>query len=212
MTSIAVLGAGTVARTLATGLAAAGHRVTVACRRPADIAQEWGEPDITVTALDDVPPAAVAINALPGSVALDVLRPLAFRLVGAVLLDVANAVHVGPDAFASALCHPGGSLAERLAAVLPDTAVVKSLNTLGPAELMTDPGSLTVPPTAFLSGDDPAAKRTVTGLLTDLGRAGEWIVDLGDLTTARFTESFILLARPLVAAVGPRPFGLTVAR
>jgi predicted dinucleotide-binding enzyme len=118
----------------------------------------------------------------------------------------------GPDGFAESLLHPGSSLAEELQRALPGTRVVKTLNTLGPAQAMVEPGALSTPPSAFLSGDDDAAKRVVTALLGDLGWRPEWVVDLGDLATARVTEAFVLLVRPLVRALGPVPFGLAVAR
>jgi predicted dinucleotide-binding enzyme len=90
--------------------------------------------------------------------------------------------------------------------------VVKTLNTIGPAEAMVTPGALAAPPSAFVSGDDEAARRVVAALLTDLGWHPEWIIDLGGLATARVTEAFVLLVRPLVQALGPVPFGLAVAR
>jgi hypothetical protein len=49
-------------------------------------------------------------------------------------------------------------------------------------------------------------------LLADLGWRPEWIIDLGGLGTARVTEAFVLLVRPLVRALGPVPFALSVAR
>jgi predicted dinucleotide-binding enzyme len=76
---------------------------------------------------------------------------------------------------------------------------------------MITPGTLATPPSAFLSGDDDAAKQVVGGLLGDLGWRPEWIIDLGGLRTARVTEAFVLLVRPLVQALGPVPFGLAVA-
>ncbi|WP_432824836.1 hypothetical protein [Dactylosporangium sp. CA-092794] len=69
-----------------------------------------------------------------------------------------------------------------------------------------------VPPSTFLCGDDPGAKRTVTGLLAGLGWAPEWIVGLGGVANAWWPESFVLMVRPLVAALGPVPFALAVAR
>jgi 8-hydroxy-5-deazaflavin:NADPH oxidoreductase len=44
---------------------------------------------------------------------------------------------------------------------------------------MTNPKALSGPSTVFLSGDDPAAKQTVAGLLTDLGWPREYQLDLG---------------------------------
>jgi len=212
MRSIAVLGTGTVGATLATAFTAAGHAVTAGSRDPGRRAASWTTPVPLAGVAEAAAHADVVVNATPGHGSVDLLRPLAPQLAGAVLVDVANAVEQGPDGFASALRYPGSSLAEELQRALPDTRVVKTLNTIGPAEAMVTPGALATAPSAFLSGDDGAARQLVAGLLTDIGWRPEWIIDLGDLTTARVTEAFVLLVRPLVHALGPVPFGLAVAR
>lgn len=210
--TIAVLGTGNVGTTLATALAGAGHAVTAGSRDPGHRAAGWTAPVPLAGLAEAAAPADVVINATPGHESVDLLRPLAPQLAGTVLVDVANAVEFGADGFATALRYPGSSLAEELQRALPDTRVVKTLNTLGPAEAMVTPGALATPPSAFLSGDDDAARQVVAGLLGDLGWRRDWIIDLGGLTTARVTEAFVLLVRPLVQALGPVPFGLAVAR
>jgi 8-hydroxy-5-deazaflavin:NADPH oxidoreductase len=209
---IAVLGTGNVGTTLATALAEAGHRVTAGSRDPARRAAGWTTPVPLAGLADAARSAEVVVNATPGRDSLALLRPLAPQLAGKVLVDVANAVEQGPDGFAVALDHPGSSLAEELQRALPATRVVKTLNTLGPASAMVDPAALSTPPSAFLSGDDGAAKQVVAALLADLGWPPGWIIDLGGLPTARVTEAFVLLVGPLVRALGPVPFGLAVAR
>ena len=210
--TIAVLGTGAVGTTLATALAAAGHAVTAGSRDPHRRAASWTVPVPLAGLAEAAAQADVVVNATPGSESIDLLQPLAPQLAGAVLVDVANAVVQGPDGFATSLRYPGSSLAEELQRALPDTRVVKTLNTIGPAEAMVTPGALATPPSAFLSGDDGAARQLVAGLLADAGWRPEWIIDLGDLTTARVTEAFVLLVRPLVHALGPVPFGLAAAR
>lgn len=213
MTTIAVLGSGAVGTVLAGGLAARGHSVTIGSRDPRGRASvlRAGPPVAVAGLAEAVASAEVVVNATPGRHSVAALRPLADALDGAVLVDVANAVEQGADGFASTLVYPDTSLAEELQRTLPGTRVVKTLNTLGPAAVMADPASLPAPPSAFLSGDDRDAKATVTALLVDLGWPPGWIVDLGDITTARFTEAFVLLVRPLIHALGPVPFGLAVA-
>jgi hypothetical protein len=213
MTStIAVLGTGNVGAVLAGALARAGHSVTAGSRDPARRAAGWNVP-VPLTGLAEASEQSdVVVNATPGHESVDLLRPLAPQLAGAVLVDVANAVELGPDGFATSLLYPGSSLAEELQRMLPDTRVVKTLNTVGPAEAMVTPGALATPPSAFLSGDDDAARQVVAAVLGDLGWRSEWIIDLGCLATARVTEAFVLLVRPLVRALGPVPFGLAVAR
>ncbi len=209
---VAVLGTGNVGTTIATALARAGHAVTAGSRDPGRRAAGWAAPVPLAGLAEAAERAEVVVNATPGRESVELLRPLAPQLAGTVLVDVANAVEQGADGFALSLRYPEASLAEELQRALPDTRVVKTLNTLGPAEVMVAPAALATPPSAFLSGDDEAAKRVVAALLGDLGWHPEWIIDLGGLPTARVTEAFVLLVRPLVQALGPVPFGLTVAR
>ncbi len=195
MTVIGILGAGNVARALAPALSGAGHDVRVGTRA-----------DLPATAAA----ADVVINALPGVVSVDTLGSIGAALTGKVLVDVANAVDVGADGFASRRLYP--NLAAEIQRVLPGTRVVKALNTVGPAALMAAPASLAAPPSTFLCGDDPAAKRTVSALLADLGWRPEQIIDLGGVANAWWPESFVLVVRPLIAALGPVPFALAIAR
>jgi predicted dinucleotide-binding enzyme len=210
--TIAVLGTGAVGTTLATALAGAGYAVTAGSRDPGRRAATWTAPVPLAGLADAAKHADLVVNATPGHASVDLLRPLAPQLAGVVLVDVANAVEQGPDGFASSLRYPASSLAEELQRALPDTRVVKTLNTIGPAEAMVTPGALATPPSAFLSGDDGAARQLVAAVLADMGWRPEWIIDLGGLATARVTEAFMLLVRPLVHALGPVPFGLAVAR
>ncbi|MFD3482061.1 NADPH-dependent F420 reductase [Streptomyces sp. NPDC058665] len=212
MTTIAVLGSGSVARALADPWSDAGHTIVVGSRDPGRTAAERPLPGVHVTGLPDAARAAdLVVNALPGTASLDVLTALAPHLAGKVLVDVANAVETDAQGFASATLYPGGSLAEEIQRAVPAVHVVKTLNTVH-VSLMAAPCTLTTPPSAFLSGDDPGARRTVGALLTDLGWPPEWIVDLGDLRTARAPEAFPLLVGSLVRAWGPVPFAMSVAR
>ncbi|MFE5763986.1 NADP oxidoreductase, partial [Streptomyces sp. NPDC056492] len=76
----------------------------------------------------------------------------------------------------------------------------------------TAPATLTQPPTAFLSGEDPLAKQTVRELLTDLGWRKEWITDLGGIRTARAAEAAILFVPHVIRSTGFTPFAISIAR
>ncbi|MBW8802215.1 MAG: NAD(P)-binding domain-containing protein [Streptomyces sp.] len=213
MTSIGILGAGRVGANLAGKLSAAGHHVTVGGRRSEDTARTAGlAPRI---AFADQRTAArtadVVINATPGDSSLERLTDLRADLVGKILIDVSNATRDDGDGLPGELCYPGSSLAEKLQAALPDTHVVKTLNTML-FTVMTAPEALATPPTAYLSGDDEHAKRTVTGLLGDLGWRPERIEDLGDITTARATEAMILVVPHILRRHGFKPFAVSLAR
>ncbi|WP_232662402.1 NADPH-dependent F420 reductase [Pseudonocardia sp. TRM90224] len=204
MHTTSIIGSGAVAAALAGRLAATGHRVVVGTRsleRAHDLPAEVT--DIATAAAA----APIVVSALPGAVAVDVLAPLREELAGRTLVDVGNAVRTGPDGFASELRYPGGSLAARLQEALPATRVVKALNTLGPPSMMVDPPAAA---STFLCGDDGSAKAEVTTWLADLGWSPRQVIDLGGVATAWWPESFVMMVRPLVAALGPVPFALAV--
>ncbi|MFD9102483.1 NADPH-dependent F420 reductase [Streptomyces virginiae] len=198
MNHIAVLGNGRVGSNLAAALTRAGHQVTVADRTPG-------------AAAEAARTARIVINATPGAGSLERLAALREELRGKILVDVSNATTDGPDGLPADLLHPGSSLAEQLQEALPETNVVKTLNTML-FSVMTAPAALTQPPTAFLSGEDPQAKQTVLELLTDLGWQREWITDLGGIRTARATEAAILFVPHVIRAAGFAPFALSIAR
>ncbi|WP_030208758.1 NADPH-dependent F420 reductase [Streptomyces sp. NRRL S-87] len=215
MTSIGILGAGRVGTNLARKLSEAGHHVVLGRRRP---------PEGTAAATEGTGPrvafadqrttartAEIVINATPGDSALDRLASLRNELAGKILVDVSNATRTAADGLPGDLCYPGSSLAEKLQTALPDTRVVKTLNTML-FTVMTAPQALATPPTAYLSGNDEHAKETVTGLLRDLGWQPAWIENLGDITTARATEAMILLVPHILRRDGFEPFAVTVAR
>ncbi|MFG2847098.1 NADPH-dependent F420 reductase [Kitasatospora sp. NPDC048296] len=198
MTTIAVLGNGRVGGNLAAALTRAGHQVTVADREPG-------------AAANAARTAEVVINATPGASSLERLVALREELQGKILVDVSNATTDGPDGLPADLLYPGSSLAEQLQEALPGTSVVKTLNTML-FPVMTAPSTLTQPPTAFLSGEDPQAKQTVRELLTGLGWHTEWIADLGGIRTARATEAAILFVPHVIRSSGFTPFAISIAR
>jgi hypothetical protein len=209
--TIGILGAGRVGSTLATGFAASGHDVIVGTRdgaRPSD----WKGPDGVRfadhrgTARD----AAVVFNATPGDTAVERLRGLRFELADKVLVDLSNALNHGQDGESETLIYPNSSVAEHLQEALPDTAVVKALNTML-FPVMVNPKATSKPPVVFLSGNDEQAKKTVAGLLGTVGWRDDWIVDLGDVRTARGPEAFLLFVPSLFRINGFVPFAMTVA-
>ncbi|MFE2250061.1 NADPH-dependent F420 reductase [Streptomyces lavendulae] len=198
MTTIAVLGNGRVGGNLAAALTRAGHEVTVADRAPG-------------AAADAARTARIVINATPGDGSLERLAALREELHGKILVDVSNATVDGPDGLPADLVYPGSSLAEQLQEALPETRVVKTLNTML-FPVMTAPAALTQSPTAFLSGEDPLAKQTVLELLVDLGWNKDWITDLGGIRTARATEAAILFVPHVIRSSGFTPFAISIAR
>jgi hypothetical protein len=154
--------------------------------------------------------AAVVFNATPGDTAVARLGELRAELAGKVLVDIANALKRGENGDPETLLYPNSSLAEHLQQALPDTKVVKTLNTMT-FLVMANPEVTSAPPSVFMSGDDEQAKATVAGLLGDLGWHQDWIIDLGDVRTARGPEAFLLLVPQIIGARGFIPFAMTIA-
>ncbi|WP_037861464.1 NADPH-dependent F420 reductase [Streptomyces sp. NRRL S-340] len=198
MTTIAVLGNGRVGGNLATALTQAGHEVTAVDRTPG-------------AAASAARTARIVINATPGAGSLDRLTALREELRGKILVDVSNATVDGPDGLPADLIYPGSSLAEQLQQALPETRVVKTLNTML-FPVMTAPAALAQTPTVFLSATDPEAKQVVRGLLADLGWKREWITDLGGIETARATEAAILFVPHVIRSSGFAPFAISITR
>ncbi|TWV34396.1 NADP oxidoreductase [Streptomyces misionensis] len=215
MTSIGILGAGRVGANLADKLASSGHHVVLGRRSPKERTEapvHGNNPGISFADQRTTARTSdIVINATPGDSSLDRLTGLRAELAGKILVDVSNATTDADDGLPGALCYPGSSLAEQLQAALPDTRVVKTLNTML-FMVMTAPASLATPPTVYLSGDDEHAKKAVTGMLGDLGWQPSWIEDLGDITTARATEAMILVVPHVLRRRGFQPFAVSLAR
>jgi predicted dinucleotide-binding enzyme len=81
------------------------------------------------------------------------------------------------------------SLMERIQKRIPDARVVKAFNSIGSA-FMYKPKFPDGTPTMFICGNDDAAKKTVTDLLTKFG----WeTVDMGKVESARAIEPLCML-------------------
>jgi 8-hydroxy-5-deazaflavin:NADPH oxidoreductase len=211
---IAVLGTGTVGRALAGRLTELGHTVTMGTRDPDATAarDEGGVPGTTLAAFADaVVDAELVVNATGGAVTLDVLAGIGpAALAGRVLVDISNPLDFSAG-FPPSLSVPDtDSLGEQVQRALPDTRVVKTLNTMT-AAVMVHPelvggGDHTV----FLSGDDAGAKELVAGLLTELGHTD--VLDLGGIETARGVEMYLPLWLRTMAALGTAQFQVKVVR
>jgi 8-hydroxy-5-deazaflavin:NADPH oxidoreductase len=209
---LSILGAGHVGGTLAGALAAKGHEVVVGHRKPPERAAPRPGPEVRHISLAEAAGAStVVVHATPGDTALETLAALREPLRGKVLLDVSNATVRQPNGLPGGLMYPNDSLAEKLQAALPETRVVKSLNTML-FTVMANPRSLSSPPTAFVSGNDQDAKAQVVALLVELGWPKEWLMDLGGIESARATEALILMAPYIIRRSGFAPFALTVVR
>lgn len=212
MSVICILGAGRVASVLAAGLSAAGHRVQIGTRHPDRPAKNWSGPSVAMTDPESaIAGADFVINATPGETSVAFLANLSNELCGKILVDVSNAVRRDARGMPAGLAYPDGSVAEELQKALPQTKVVKTLNTMM-FVIMAAPQRLTNMPSAFLSGNDARAKAAVRRLLADLNWPDAAIEDLGTIESARGPEAFMHFVPHLFARDGMVPFALSITR
>jgi predicted dinucleotide-binding enzyme len=203
---IGILGTGPVGKTMAAKLAGLGHGVFVGTRDPgATLARTapdtFGNPPFRVwheqhanigfgTFADAAAYGELVINATSGTGSLEALKAAgAENLAGKILVDIANPLDFSRGMPPSLTVCNTDSLGEQIQRAFPDTRVVKTLNTMN-IYVMIEPRQLAGGDhTVFISGNDNAAKQSVTELLRTFG--WEDIVDLGDITTARGSEMML---------------------
>ena len=213
---ISVLGTGDVGRQLASKLVAVGHEVKLGSRtadneKAASWATDTGERASHGTFADSAEFGEIVLNCTAGAVSLQVLESAGKgALAGKILIDVSNPLDFskGFPPFLS-VCNTD-SVGEQIQAAFPDTKVVKTLNTVA-NHIMVDPSLVPGPHHLFVSGNDAEAKAEVTKLLKE---AFGWqeVIDLGDITTARGTEAWLLLWTRLFGALGSPDFNLAIVR
>jgi predicted dinucleotide-binding enzyme len=198
---IAVLGTGTVGRTLAGKLRELGHEVAVGSRTEKADAVEFA---------DAAAGAELVVNATAGTASLEALHAAgAENLAGKVLLDVSNALDFSRGRPPRLSVCNDDSVGEQIQREFPDTRVVKSLNTVN-ASVMVDPSLVPGEHSVFVNGNDDGAKAQIRELLMSFGWPESSIVDLGDISTARGAEMYLALWLRLFAAVQTPNFNIRV--
>ncbi|MCU0295642.1 MAG: NAD(P)-binding domain-containing protein [Candidatus Nanopelagicales bacterium] len=208
---IAILGTGTVGRTLARALSGLGHQVQVGTR---DVTvTQAREPaayeGLSLLAYSDAAAGAeLVINATAGTASMAALQAAGEQnLAGRTLLDVSNALDFSGGFPPSLFVKDTDSLGEQIQRAFPEAHVVKTLNTMN-AEVMVNPGLLATPTAVFLSGDHAGAKQQARTLLEGFG--WEHIIDLGGITTARGVEMMLPMWLNLMSALGSATFNWAV--
>lgn len=189
-----VLGSGMVAQAISARLAELGHDVVIGTR-DAEKLKGWQSSNQRVkigSFAETARHGEMVFNATNGAASLQALAMAgAENLNGKILVDVSNPLDF-TNGFPPSLFVCGtDSLAEQIQRAFPDTRVVKTLNTVT-ARIMVYPQEVAGGDHhIFISANDADAKGQVTELL----RAFGWIniFDLGDLSTARGTEAYLLL-------------------
>lgn len=195
---IGVLGTGGVGETIAGKLIELEHEVMMGSRSASnEKAVAWVRKAGSRASAGTFEQAAafgeLLFNCTQGAASLDVLRAARpENLDRKVLIDVSNPLDFSKGMPPTLFVSNSDSLGEQIQREFPGVKVVKALNTMW-AGLMVNPRLLPDDHTVFLSGNDAGAKDRVAELLRTFGWHSDEIFDLGDITTARGTESWLLL-------------------
>lgn len=226
---IGILGAGIVGQTIGAKLVSQGHDVMIGTRDPKEMDKprgmggmgaplgKWlqgpGKGASVGTFAEAARHGDLIIHSTAGEIALEAIRMAGKEnLHGKVILDTSNDLDLshGFPPSTRATDYPTGSMAVKLQKALPDSHVVKSLNTMT-AYIMVDPKQLAGGNhTVFISGNDPGAKRKVTELLQSWG--WEDIFDTGDINTSTGPEMLFALWTKAFGRLGMVPFNFKVVR
>lgn len=191
-----ILGSGIVGRVLASAFLKEGHDVMLGTR---DITKEevvkWKAENPTAqtgTFEQTAAFADVIVLATGGAITKNAIALAGTaNFTGKVVIDATNPIAAaapenGVLKFFTSLDH---SLMEQIQEQLPEAHVVKAFSCVGNA-FMYKPDFGGIKPTMFICGNDDAAKKTVTEILTSFGWETE---DMGKMEAARAIEPLCML-------------------
>lgn len=178
MSTIGILGAGSVGRALGRTLLSAGVEARYGVRDPDTLE---GLPGPTGSPGEVVAACSVLFLAVPAAAAVDALGS-ADDLGGKTVVDCTNPLRWSEGPVWSP--PPQGSVAEALAEAYPGARIVKGFNHFG-VEIQQDPNMPSGPADALFASDDPVAKQQVMDLAR---RMGFRALDAGPLRNAGLLE------------------------
>jgi predicted dinucleotide-binding enzyme len=213
--NIGVLGTGVVGQTIGSKLVQLGHDVMMGSRDEANPkAVAWtkqeGQHALFGTFANAAAFGEIIFNCTNGSASLDALHQAgAGNMKGKILIDTANPIDYTSEIWTLTVCNTD-SLGEQIQRAFPETRVVKTLNTIN-CDVMVDPNRLLEKTDVFISGNSADAKASVIKILHD------WfgwrsMIDLGDITTSRGVEMYVVLWRNFRQATSSQRFNIKVVR
>ncbi len=202
---IAIIGAGNMARGIATRALAGDHAVTLTAKdhaKAVELAEQLEASAVgaaSVNAAESksaVADAEIVVLAVPFAAAKQIVADYGTQLDGKIVIDISNPVNASFDALT---VEPGTSAAEEIAKLAaPGAHIVKAFNTTFAGTLVVgqvDGISLDV----FIAADDDGARKQVAALVESGGLNP---VDVGTLSNARALEGFQLLHMALQLSGG----------
>ena len=213
---IAVFGTGMVGNTIGSKLIALGHEVKMGSRtagnqKAVEWAQGAGARASEGTFADAAAFGEMAFNCTAGAGAIPAVESAKAGLAGKLLLDVSNPLDFSKGFPPTLSVSNDDSLGEQIQRALPETKVVKTLNTVN-CLVMVDAARVNGGEhDMFVCGNDASAKGRATEILR--GWFG-WksVLDLGDITASRATESYLHLWLRLYGALKTGDFNVRVVR
>ena len=213
---IAVLGTGVVGAAIGSKLVELGHQVKMGSRSPThEKGLAWARaagPGATLGTFQDAGSfGELAFNCTSGFGSLPALEAAADGLSGKLVIDIANPLDFSKGFPPTLFAGNTDSLGEQAQRALPNSKVVKALNHVT-ASVMVDAKRVAGGDhDALICGNDAAAKAQVTKILKEwFGWQG--VIDLGDISQARGTESYLALWVRLYGALGTADFNLKIMR
>jgi predicted dinucleotide-binding enzyme len=185
MSTISIIGAGTMATAIAGRTAKAGHAVEIVNRDPGKaqaLADKLGS-GATAGAYGAAPKGDIVILAVPYSGAAAAVADFGKALDGKVIIDIANPV--APDLSGLVTPHDSSGAQETAKGLPAGADVVKAFNTIF-GHVLAKGGRLD----AFIAADDMEAKARVSTFLESLGLRP---FDVGGLHMAQTLESLGLM-------------------
>jgi NADPH-dependent F420 reductase len=178
MAHLSIIGTGNMGQAIASVAGKGGHTV-----------QLLGQNDHDTAVTGDI-----VILAVPYPAVGDVIAQRGASLADKIVVDITNPLDF--ETFDSLVVPAESSAAAEIAAVLPQSRVLKAFNTTFAATLAA--GTVgTLPTTVLIAGDDADAKSTLAGIVTSGGLKA---IDAGSLKRARELEAFGFLQLTLAAA------------
>ena len=213
---IGVLGTGMVGQAIGSKLVHLGHEVMMGSRdvdNPKAVIwakEEGGQHALFGNYANAAEFGEIIFNCTLGTASLAALRMAgASNLKDKILIDTANPLDYSTEHWSLTICNTD-SLGEQIQREFPEVRVVKTLNTLN-ADVMVNPSRLNETTDVFVSGNDVNAKETVIKILRDWF-GWKSIIDLGDISTSRGVEMYVVLWRNLRLVVSSRQFNIKLVR
>jgi predicted dinucleotide-binding enzyme len=228
---ISIIGTGSVGQTIASKLAELGYEVMMGTRnvseKLASISgdvngnppfSEWYKANSGIK-LGTFPEAAeygeIVVNATHGGSSVEALKQAgAKNLAGKILIDIANPLDFSngmPPSLIPGLCNTN-SLGEEIQKEFPYVLVVKTLNTMW-SGLMVNPDMIGGGNHInYISANDTEAKNRVKKLLIQFGWKEENIIDLGDISGSRASESVLLIWLRVMGVLQSGAFNFSIVK